>query len=1162
MSLRRSYKKRSRRSCKKRSKRSYKKRSRRSYKKRSSDQRITPEFIKSFILSYIPNIDGLKIRRPPVKKTFFKPKKRAAERRPSVILKEDTKNDIVEDEEIDTYVPVQVLNIDNINTVPEVLTNYIPIKVEEKSEPLSYSDYTQEIEKREREEREKSEKYKVRRKYDEGKYYFKLIYTEPDIVYSKIKELYKDDDYIKELNDNTLYTPQEKDMLTFIYIYENELQNFNRDHKEAYDYFDANYTKNEFKKAYKDYYFSKKIQRIRDSIYLKDEYKPKLILIELYKKVTKKREITLENVKHYKEFARKIGKDISEKFVKATDYLKYKFQFTSFLVFEEYINYLLNKYKNNSVIKDIIKNKNNENAKIIDMLIIIYLQILTDTPTEENVQLYINGELENLIPIPIFYDKNIREQQTNYKYKIAISYFEGVYGSVNTDKNINILFEKYNEFLTGKNYQENLIILMKLHQDSIKKDNLNYNSAMNYFNSKFGKNAVNIIQKLQERYEKQLQDKDNYERIPILKEIYINETKDLNRLYKKALDYFIRITKSPLNVDRYIASRINNYKNIIDLYISQGYADLEGVKIFGFEKDKDIYDKTVAIIIYLTEDEIHKREVDERYFQRKYLKDDKNKIDLLKLRYGDVNLPDNEKIIYFGNIDNEENALVGSIYKMASVYFKKKYNFNDEQIRKYVNEKLKKQTNIEVEKYINLGYYPVKYKNNNIDYTFYVRKYNYDDDIRDKINAYIIYISEYNRDIEEKKEREEREELNLRKQTEEFANEITKVATDYFRINYPDENVLKSRLNSLERDYAKELNRIYNKDGITIGWKFYKFDNLTDPKNEKIKKQITLYFLYTKEQEELIVENKFKKALKYFYDTYPNVAPTTIAIPGAGAGPPLEVLPGPDIITPSQLRTLFIGSQSAPFIRLRQLSNSYDKYIKRYWDYTYPEARMLKYKIYCYYLYDLITKENKTFIENFKTIYSAAALIIEYIFSWLNWVGTPFIFIYDWYRNIGIKNLLDQDRIQVQINVQPTIQQLLTQNTNNNLQIRDSLDTNLEQLTQIATSLAAIQNQGINVNPQFNVLIQQYITRIDEVRQELNRTVTETAGRSAVLTGQVLQRLRQNAESLDRNTQEVANLVAASRAGSVYGTSTTTQRRDRSPLTSAETSPLREETFQ
>ena len=444
MSIRRKYQKKSRRSCKKRSRRSYKKRSRRSYKKRSrrsykkrsSDQRITPEFIKSFILSYIPNIDGVKIRRPPVKKKFFyKPKRPAAERRPSVILKEDTKNEEVEDEEVDTYVPVQVLNIGNINTVPEVLTNYVPIKVEEKSEPLSYSDYTQEIEKREREEREKNEKYKVRRKYDEGKYYFKLIYTEPDIVYSKIKELYKDDDYIKELNGNTLYSPQEKDMLTFIYIYENELQNFNRDYKEAYDYLHANYTTDEFKKAYQDYYFSKKIQRIRDSIYLKDEYKPKLILIELYKKITKKREITLENVRHYKELARKIGKDISEKFAKASEYLKYKFQFTSFLVFEEYINYLLNKYKNNSIIKDINKNKNTENAKIMNMLTIIYLQILTDAPTEENIQLYINGELENLIPVPIFYDKDTREQQTNYKYKIAISYFDSVYGSVNRDKN-------------------------------------------------------------------------------------------------------------------------------------------------------------------------------------------------------------------------------------------------------------------------------------------------------------------------------------------------------------------------------------------------------------------------------------------------------------------------------------------------------------------------------------------------------------------------------------------------------------------------------------------------------------------------------------------------------------------------------------------------------
>ena len=42
-------------------------------------------------------------------------------------------------------------------------------------------------------------------------------------------------------------------------------------------------------------------------------------------------------------------------------------------------------------------------------------------------------------------------------------------------------------------------------------------------------------------------------------------------------------------------------------------ADLEGIKIFGFEKDKDIYDKTVAIIVYLSEDEEHKKEIDEYY---------------------------------------------------------------------------------------------------------------------------------------------------------------------------------------------------------------------------------------------------------------------------------------------------------------------------------------------------------------------------------------------------------------------------------------------------------------------------------------------------------------------------------------------------------------------
>ena len=217
MSIRRKYQKRSRRSCNKRSKRSCKKRSKRSRKKCSksiSSQILTREFINYFILHYIPKIDGVK--------TFFKPKKlkkTIVGRRPSVVMGTD-------EEDIDTYVPVQVLNIDNIKMVPTILTDYIPIKVEEnsilKSEepiPMSDSEYSREIEKREREENEKSEKYKVRIKNEEGKYYFELIYNEPDVVYSKIKELYKDDDYIKSLNDNTLYTPGERSVLTFIYIY-------------------------------------------------------------------------------------------------------------------------------------------------------------------------------------------------------------------------------------------------------------------------------------------------------------------------------------------------------------------------------------------------------------------------------------------------------------------------------------------------------------------------------------------------------------------------------------------------------------------------------------------------------------------------------------------------------------------------------------------------------------------------------------------------------------------------------------------------------------------------------------------------------------------------------------------------------------------------------
>lgn len=1170
MSIRRKYRKQSkRRSCKKQSKRNYKKQSkRRSCKKQSKDnssKRITHEFIKSFILSYVPKIDGFKIkRRPAVKKSLFRPKRPAVQRRPSVFIEE---NENIDEEIEDTFVPVQATNIDVIKMVPSVLLDYTPIKVEPKEKPVSTKimSYSEEMERREREESEKNEKYKVRRKYDEGKYYFKLIYNEPDIVYSKIKEIYEDDEYIKNLSNNSLYTPQEKEMLSFIYIYENELQNFNRDHKEAYEYFDANYTRNEFKRSYQDYYYSKKIQRIRDSMYLKDEYKPKLILIELYKKLTKKRAITIENVRNYRELARRLGKDISEKFAESTDYLKYKFQFTNFLVFEDYINYLLNKYRNNSIIKDIKNNRNNENGKIVDMLLIIYLKIIVDIPTEENVQLSIKQELDNQISNPIFIpfvNNKYREEETNYKYKIALAYFDSIYGSNNRDKNILILFNKYKEFLTGKNYKENVIILMKLYQDSLKKDNLNYNSAINFFNAKFGKNAPEKIQKLQERYRKELQDKDNYERIPIIKEIYINETKYIDILYKKAVEYYNRILKGKnIDIETYIKSKIDNYNNFIDLYKNQGYADLEGFKVIGFDKDKDVYDKVIAIMIYLSEDIDHKRELDDKYFYKKYLNNDKSKIDLLKLRYGDVNLPEDKKIIHYAGIDKLENELIEDKYKIARNFYMKTYN-TDEQIKAYVNRNL---NNNEILRYINLGYYPIKYKTGSINaYTFNVKSYNFDENIRDKINAFILYKQDYDKyeigKITEAIKNKIEYEAKLQDEVEKFSDELTKEASNYFSLKYTEDE-LKKLLASLQKDYASELNIIYN-NGITIGWRFFKFDNLLDPKNKNVRDKIKLYFLYTKEKEEVVIEKNFKTALKYFYTTYPNIPPKTLAIPGAGAGPPVEVLPEPDKITSSQLKTLFYESNSAPFRRIMQLSADYDKYIKRYWDYTYPDSRMLKYRIYCYYLYDLLTKERLTYLEQFKIIYSAGAFVIDYIISWISYIFTPANYLYDLYRNIGVKQL-DKDKIRIYKIL--TVEEILNTNTNITLEIRDGIDRNRTELITLGDNLLAIQNQGININPQFNILIQQYITRINEVQEELNRTTIQTAGRSAVLTAQVLRRLRDNAESLDRNTREVANLVAASREGSAF-TGGSQARDVRSPLTSAEptpfATPLREDTYE
>jgi archaellum component FlaC len=173
---------------------------------------------------------------------------------------------------------------------------------------------------------------------------------------------------------------------------------------------------------------------------------------------------------------------------------------------------------------------------------------------------------------------------------------------------------------------------------------------------------------------------------------------------------------------------------------------------------------------------------------------------------------------------------------------------------------------------------------------------------------------------------------------------------------------------------------------------------------------------------------------------------------------------------------------------------------------------------------------------------------------------TPFFYLYDLYRNLGVVKL---DKDAIQIDRKPTIEDILNRNTDISLEIRDGLNTSNDRIQLLQDQLTTLQNQGFNVNPQFNVLIQQYITRINEAQEDLNRAVTESTGRSAALTEQVLRKLKDNVDSLDRNTREVANLVEASRAGSAFGTSTTSRRGENvSPLTTPPETPLREDVFE
>jgi hypothetical protein len=227
---------------------------------------------------------------------------------------------------------------------------------------------------------------------------------------------------------------------------------------------------------------------------------------------------------------------------------------------------------------------------------------------------------------------------------------------------------------------------------------------------------------------------------------------------------------------------------------------------------------------------------------------------------------------------------------------------------------------------------------------------------------------------------------------------------------------------------------------------------------------------------------------------------------------------------------------------MRQLSREYDKQIERNWDNIYPETRMLKYKIYRYYLYDLHTKENLTFREQFKIIYASGVYIIDLIGSWLNWINTYPYWLYNLYKNIGIKDLYS--RYKIGFIEKPTIEELLTKNTNDILEMRNGVENNYQKLRDLQIQ-----------NPQFNILIQQNITKLNEFKAEIDRTIRTNAGQSAVLTTQVLKRLKNSEEILDKNTREIASLIETiSNAGSLANGSRTA-RVERSPLSTPPSSP-------
>jgi len=275
------------------------------------------------------------------------------------------------------------------------------------------------------------------------RYFDNIYYNWETVINNKLRNVYKERPEVQKIINLPDITSSQKLDLLYKFVYDIEKVKFDKEYKDAYEYFEHFFSKTKFEEIYKKYNSEPEIQSILNDTTIRSDYKNKLILIKMF-------EILVKDFKDNPTFEKlylKLGNRIEDEFKSANDFFKNKFKYSGELDYSTYMQNLLNKHKKDNIIKEIYE-KNGLSQDTKTMLSIIYLKYILDVPSEENIEELIKGSIDKIssfsIYIPYLLNKDELNKKLNADYYDAQQYFVSKY-SLNESQKLDSLIARYKD---------------------------------------------------------------------------------------------------------------------------------------------------------------------------------------------------------------------------------------------------------------------------------------------------------------------------------------------------------------------------------------------------------------------------------------------------------------------------------------------------------------------------------------------------------------------------------------------------------------------------------------------------------------------------------------------------------------------------------------------